>query len=127
MFGKFLLVLLGLTPAALLAANARPVNLVGQVPLLARVECPPIVELAPGETRIVIIRVACNQPWLFDVQTDNPQVRASGRYAGSAGGMEAPGHTLSIILTRAPGAVGPQRTTLITRLVSGSMVPYLPH
>lgn len=110
-----------LAPGVLLAAVARRVEVVAQVPLVSHVETPGVLELTPGETCLVTVRVACNQPWLLGVQTDNPHIRSTGRHAGSAGGMAAAGHTCTIMLTCAPEAVGPQRTTLITGLISGPL------
>lgn len=120
-------VLFLLAPGVLLAGATRRVDVAAQVPVVAQVESPSTLELAPGETRMVTIRVACNQPWLLTLQTDNPQIRTARRYAGSAGGMAAAGNTFAITLTCAPEALGLQRTTLATRLVTGPLVAVLPH
>ena len=124
---KTSIVVLLLAPSALYAAAARRVDIVAQVPMVAQVESPAALELAPGETRSVTLRVACNQPWLLSVRTDNPMIRSTSRHCGSAGGMAASGHTFTIELTCAPEANGPQRTTLATQLISGPLVAGLPH
>jgi hypothetical protein len=118
----FLLVM----PGALLAGASRRLEVVSTVPLVSQVEHPGEVQLAPGETCTVTLRVACNQPWLLAVQTDNPRITPSGRHTGSAGGMMAAGHTFAVTLTCAADAAGPQRTALVTQLISGPLVAGLP-
>jgi hypothetical protein len=124
---KPIVVVLLIAPTVLLATPAKKVEVVADVPLVAQVDSPATVELLPGETRLVTLRIACNQPWLVAVQTDNPQIRATGQHAGNAGGMAARGHTFLVTLTCSPDAVGPQRTTLATRLVSGPLAAGLTH
>jgi hypothetical protein len=102
------------------------VDLVAQVPIVAQVEAPGMLELFPGETRVVTLRVACNQPWLLSVHSENPQIKSIGRHVGCPGGMAAAGNSVTVVLTCSPEADGPQRTTLSTRLVSGPLVAALP-
>ena len=116
-----------LAPSLLLAAESRRVEVVAQVALVTQIECPAMLELAPGETRQVIVRVACNQPWLLAVQTDNALVHSAGHHTGSAGGLAATSHTFVVTLTCSPDADGPQRTALVTQLVSGPLVAGLRH
>jgi hypothetical protein len=123
---KAILLCMLVAPGALLAATTRRVEVTTVVPLIAEVESPGEVELAPGETRTVTLRVACNLPWLLAVQTDNPRITPSGHHTGSAGGMTAVGHTFVVTLTCAADADGPQRTALVTQLVSGPLVAGLP-
>jgi hypothetical protein len=118
MRGKIFVVVSLITPACLWAETTRRVEIAAIVPLVAHVDCPAELELAPGEVRRVTLRVACNQPWLLAVQTDNPHVRVSGQQRGHAGGMAAAGNTFAVTLTCAPSAHGPQRTRLATRLSS---------
>ncbi len=122
MLEKKIVFVLLLAPTLLQAESAHKIKVVAEVPLVAQVDSPPsVVGLAPGETRLVTIRVACNQAWLLEVQTDNPQVRVEGRFAGHAGGMAAPGHTFTVALSCAAGAAGPQVAQLTTRLASGPL------
>jgi hypothetical protein len=123
---KAVIVFVLLAPGVLLATPVRRVEVVASVPLVAHVEAPGALILAPGETRRVTLRVACNQPWLLNVSSGNPQVRASGHQVGTAGGMAAAGHTCTFILSCAPDARGPQRATLATELISGPLVAGLP-
>jgi hypothetical protein len=127
MQGRNFIVILLFAPTVLLAEATRRVEIVAQVPLVAQVDSPGEMDLSPGETRLVTIRVACNQPWLLSVQTDNPQVATSARHVGAAGGMSASGHTFTVSLTCAAGANGPQHAALVTRLMSGAIVAGLPH
>ena len=115
-----------LVPTLLLATETRRVEVEVQVPLVTQVECPSSLELSPGETRWVTVRIACNQPWLFAVRTDNPLVGSAAPHAGSAGGMAARGHTFRVMVTCAAEANGPQSATLVTQLVSGPLVAGLP-
>ena len=84
------------------------------------------MDLDPGETRLITIRVACNQPWLLAVQADNPQIATSARHVGAAGGMASAGHTFTVALTCSSTAHGAQHATLATRLMSGPLVTGLP-
>ena len=113
-------------PGALLAGASRRVEVVSTVPLVSQVDHPGEVQLAPGESREVTVRVACNQPWLITVQVDNPSISSSGRQIGSAGGMSASGHTFAVTLSCAADAAGPQHATFVTQLISGPLVAGLP-
>jgi hypothetical protein len=93
--------------------------------VISQIEVPAAIDMAPGETRAVTIRVACNQAWLLNVQTDNPQIRMTGRYFGTPGGTGATGHVFEITLTCAPGSKGPQHTTLAARLVPNTPIAAL--
>jgi hypothetical protein len=115
-------VLILCTAKALSSAPARRVEIVAAVPLVARIEAPSEIALAPGETRTVTIRVACNQSWLVTLHTDNPHIRPSSRRVGSPGGMSAAGHDFTMLLTCSATAPGPQHAHLATQLVSGSIV-----
>ena len=126
MTGRKFIVILVCAPAVLLAEATRKVEIVAQVPLVAQVDSPGELDLSPGETRLVTIRVACNQPWLLSVQTDNPQVATSARHVGTAGGLSASGHTFVVSLTCAAGANGPQHAAVVTRLMSGAIVSGVP-
>ena len=124
--GKIFVVVLSLAPTVLLAESARKVEVVAQVPVVAQVDSPSEVDLEPGETRFITIRVACNQPWMLAVQADNPQIATSARHVGSAGGMSSDGHTFTVALTCLSAARGTQHTKLATRLLSGPLVTGLP-
>ena len=124
---KKTVVIMLLAPTVLLAVPTRKVEIVAQVPLVAQVDSPSELDLAPGETRLVRIRVACNQAWLLTVRTDNPQIASSARHVGAAGGMTAPGHTFDMSLTCSHDAKGLQHAVLITQLMSGPIVVGLPH
>ena len=126
MSSKAILLFMLFAPGALFATTTRRVEVTTVVPLIAEVESPGEVELAPGETRTVTLRVACNLPWLLAVQTDNSRITSSDRHTGSAGGMTAAGHTFTVTLTCAADADGPQRTALVTQLISGPLVAGLP-
>lgn len=104
------------------AEAARRIHLVAEVPLVAQVETPAAFELAPGETRSLTVRVACNQPWLLVVLAGNPLVHTAGRHAGPAGGMAAAGNTFTVTVSCDPAATGPQKVALATQLVSGPLV-----
>ncbi len=123
---KKLVVILWFAPTVLLAETTRKIEIVAQVPVVAQVDSPSELDLAPGETRTVTVRVACNQPWLLTVQAENPQIMASARHVGAAGGMSSSGHTFVVSLTCSADARGPQHTKLFTRLMSGPLVAGLP-
>ena len=118
---KILLVGVIVAPVVLWADASRRVDVVLEVPVVAQVDGPAAVRLEPGESRSLTMRVACNQPWLLNVQTDNPLIQVTSRHKGRAGGMGAPGNTFSITLTCAAAAAGSQVTQLTTRLASGPL------
>jgi hypothetical protein len=121
MTGKFFVVGVIVTPILLWAEGSRRVDVGVDVPVVAQVDGPAAVRLDPGETRRFTMRVACNQPWLLNVQTDNPLIHVTGRHKGHAGGMGAPGNTFWVTLTCSPAAEGPQQTYLTARLASGPL------
>ena len=121
MFVKIIVVGAIVTPSVLLADASRRVDVVIEVPLVAQVDGPAAVRLEPGESRRFAMRVACNQPWLLSVQTDNPLIQVAGRHKGHAGGMNAPGNTFWVTLKCSPAAEGAQQTQLTTRLASGPL------
>jgi len=123
---KPMVVFLLLFPAALWAEASRRIEIVAEVPPISQVESPGVVELMPGESRRVWIRVASNQAWLLSVQSDNPLIRCVGRQAGSAGGMGAPGPTCEVLLTCSADARGPQAARLSSQLITGPFVGGLP-
>jgi hypothetical protein len=117
-----LLLVVILVPRVLDAAAVQKVDVKAQVPLVAKIECPSSLELAPGETRRMTVRVACNQSWLLAVASDNPFIRATGRYTGRAGGMASKGNSFEVTMICSPEATGRQSTELSARLVSGPLV-----
>lgn len=107
------------TPVFLCAEALRRVDVVLDVPLVARVDGPAAVRLEPGESMRLTMRVACNQPWLLNMQTDNPLIQVTSQHKGRAGGMGAPGNTFSVTVSCSMEAEGAQLTHLTTRLASG--------
>ena len=118
----FVVVLILCTVKTLAASPARRVEIVAAVPPVAQVDAPHAIALAPGETRTVAVRVACNQSWLVTLHSDNPLVRSVGRRAGKPGGMTATGHDFTVTLTCAATAPGPQYAQLATQVVTGALV-----
>lgn len=120
---NLLFVLVGVCAGTgLVAAPARRVEVIAAVPLVAQVDAPREIALAPGETRTVHVRVACNQSWLVSLQADNPHIRPSGRRVGAPGGMNAAGHDFTVQLSCSPNAPGPQSAQLAAQIITGSFV-----
>jgi hypothetical protein len=108
--------------AGLVAAPARRVEIVAAVPPVTQVDAPGEIDLAPGETRVVHVRVACNQSWLVSLRTDNPHIRPVGRRVGAPGGMSAAGHDFTVQLACSPNAPGPQSAQLAAQIITGPFV-----
>lgn len=94
-----------LAGAGTVAAKSAPVQVQAKVGVTAKASGPASIELAPGESRTVTVRIATNIPWRLAVATDNPAIRAvSSETTGRPGGYSAPGNTLQIEFSCDPSA-----------------------
>jgi hypothetical protein len=79
------------------AAKSAPVQVEAKVEVTAMASGPVSIELEPGESRTVTVRIAANIPWRLAVATDNPAIRAvASETTGRRGGYSAPGNTVQV-------------------------------
>jgi len=108
--------LLALFPAILLGATPKVgVQVTAQVPLVAAVEGPERVVLAPGEVARIRVQVSANVPWTLGVHSPNAAARRPVTLSGPAGGAIANSREVEIACS--PLASGPQTIALIYTLM----------
>jgi hypothetical protein len=115
-FMRLPLLLVVLVSAASSGAASRvPVQVVANVPLVARVEGPESIVLAPGATARISVRVAANVGWMLDVHSPNAFALRPPTLRGPAGGANANSCEMAIgCSARAPGQ---QTITLVYTLM----------
>lgn len=95
-------------------AAVSDVNIRARVETIAHVEGPAAIELAPGESRAVSVRIASNVPWQLNVAAGNPAIRAQAAiHQGGRGGFSTSGNTLEIVFSCEPSATGAQSGSII--------------
>ena len=113
-----------LCPSGLFATGARvsaqvpvraPVRVTASVPLVAAVEGPDQVELAPGEVAHIRVCVLANVPWLLRIHSPNACAQEAGPLSGSPGGMTA--NTRQVDIACSPDASGRQTIALVYTLM----------
>jgi hypothetical protein len=97
------------------AATRVPVQVMASVPLVARVEGPESIVLAPGATARISVRVAANVGWRLDVHSPNAFALRPATLRGPAGGASA--NTGEIAIGCSERAPGPQTITLVYTLM----------
>jgi hypothetical protein len=106
-----------LIPAALFGHGpTAAVRVTVRVPLVASVEGPAQVVLAPGELVRVRVRVAANLPWVLSVRSRNAQVFLPAPLTGPAGGAAENYRDMEVRCS--PQAPGPQTVDLVYTLVT---------
>lgn len=94
-----------LAGAGAAAARNAQVQVQSRVELTAKTSGPVSIELMPGESRTVTVRIAANVPWRLAVSADNPAIHTVASEAtGRPGGYAAPGNTLQIEFACDPAA-----------------------
>lgn len=94
-----------LAGAGTVEAKSAPVQVQARVEVAAKTSGPVSIELEPGESRTVTVRIAANIPWRLAVAIDNPAIRAvASETTGRPGGYSAPGNTLLIEFVCDPSA-----------------------
>ena len=87
---RLFLICLVLFPTALFGAGNRvSVRVTASVPLVAAVEGPAQVVLAPGEVARVRVSVLANVPWILSIQSPNAAVLEAATLSGQPGGAIA--------------------------------------
>jgi hypothetical protein len=98
-----------LAGAGAVVAKDAPVQVQARVEVTAKASGPVSIELEPGESRTMTVRIAANIPWRLAVATDNPAIRAvASETTGHRGGYSAPGNTLQVEFLCDPSAPGKQ-------------------
>ncbi len=94
-----------LLPAALFVAGTRVrEHVVVHVPLIAAVEGPAQVVLAPGETAHIKVSVLANVSWLLSIHSPNECAQCPATLSGQPGGVTANGRDVDIsCASEAPG------------------------
>ncbi|HUG12969.1 MAG TPA: hypothetical protein VMM36_18270 [Opitutaceae bacterium] len=95
--------------AAAVSAPAVEVRVHSKVEAVAHMTGPASIELAPGESREVTIKVAANFPWRLSFGSANPTITSDlFELSGRAGGFEKAGNTIKVFFRCDPAAAGPQ-------------------
>src|SRR6478609_1003091 len=92
-----------------------PVRVEVRVPLVAAVDGPAQVVLAPGEVARIRVRVLANVPWLLDIHSPNTCAVCSAPLCGPPGGETVNSRDVEICCS--PEAPGPQTIALVYTLM----------
>jgi hypothetical protein len=116
MFVRLSLVLGLLLPAALFGAGTRVrEHVVMHVPLIAAVEGPAQVVLAPGEVAHIRVSVLANVSWILSIRSPNDCAQCPATLSGQPGGVAANGRDVDICCSSA--APGQQTIALVYTLM----------
>jgi hypothetical protein len=95
--------------AGAVSASAVEVRVLSKVEAVAHMAGPASIELAPGESREVTIKVAANFSWRLSLGSANPTITADlSELNGRAGGFAKSGNTVTVLFRCDPAAIGPQ-------------------
>ena len=113
-----------LCPSGLFATGARasaqgtvrvPVRVTASIPLIAAVDGPDQVELAPGEVAHIRVCVLANVPWLLRIHSPNACAQEAAPLSGLPGGSTV--NTREVDITCSPDASGRQTIALVYTLM----------
>jgi hypothetical protein len=105
-----------LFPTMLFAAGSRvAVHVTVRVPLIASVEGPAQVVLAPGESTRIHVGVMTNVPWILAIHSPNTSALQVSTLSGSPGSVAANSREVEICCS--PDASGRQVIDLIYTLM----------
>src|SRR3954471_16143668 len=113
---RLFLLLIFLLPTVLLGTGTRvPVQVMARVPLIAAVDGPGQVVLAPGGVARIEVSVVANVPWVLAVHSPNAWVSGAITLSGPPGGATA--NRREVEIGCSSQAAGPQTITLIYTLM----------
>lgn len=95
--------------AGAVSVSAVEVRVHSKVDAVAQMAGPASIELVPGESREVTIKVAANFPWRLSLGSANPTITSDlSELSGRAGGFAKTGNTIKVLFRCDPAAAGPQ-------------------
>ena len=95
--------------AGAVSASAVEVRVLSKVEAVAHMAGPASIELVPGESREVTIKVAANFPWRLSLGSANPTITSDlSELSGRPGGFAKTGNTITVLFRCDPDASGPQ-------------------
>jgi hypothetical protein len=95
--------------ACAVSGSAVEVRVLSKVEAVAHLAGPASIELVPGESREVTIKIAANFPWKLSLGSANPKITSElSELNGRAGGFAKTGNTITVSFRCDPAAAGPQ-------------------